>query len=366
MDMASDIEQNQLTADALEERAPAWQVWRRRLLLWLLPLVVVGVGVWLYGTAGRYVSTDNAYVQQDRVDVAPQVAGNVVKVFVGENARVAAGDPVLGLDDTVPRIAVAAAEAKLASARAEVESLKAAWHEKLGEMAVAKRASEFSMRDLRRQQQLAAAKLIPASQLDTTERSADIAVGAVGVLQLQLSQTVARLGGNPNLPTDQYAEVRAALSDLARARVDLEHTRVPAPQAGIVSHLPKIGGRVDIGRPAFAIVTSQAPWVEANFKETDLEYVRPGQDVRVDVDTYGHHQWHGRIESIAQATGAEFSLLPAQNASGNWVKVVQRIPLRIALIPGHDDPPLRDGMSANVEIDTGPHTRFDQWFGRDR
>jgi len=106
--------------------------------------------------------------------------------------------------------------------------------------------------------------------------------------------------------------------------------------------------------------------VEANFKETDLEWVRPGQPVEVDVDTYGHRRWRGHVESIAQATGAEFSLLPAQNASGNWVKVVQRIPVRIALDRGPGDPPLRDGMSATVEIDTGPHTRFDHWFGRGR
>jgi membrane fusion protein (multidrug efflux system) len=160
--------------------------------------------------------------------------------------------------------------------------------------------------------------------------------------------------------------VRAAIADLDRARVDLGHTRIVAPQAGVVSHLPKVGARVDLGRPAFAIVTDHAVYVEANFKETDLEHVRPGQPVHVVVDTYPHFEWQGRVESISQATGAEFSLLPPQNASGNWVKVVQRIPVRVALVPGPDDPPLRDGMSADVRIDTGPHTRFDRWFGRDR
>jgi membrane fusion protein (multidrug efflux system) len=107
-------------------------------------------------------------------------------------------------------------------------------------------------------------------------------------------------------------------------------------------------------------------WVEANFKETDLEWVRPGQTVTVAIDTYSQHRWKGHVQSISQATGAEFSLLPPQNASGNWVKVVQRIPVRIALERGADDPPLRDGMSATVEIDTGSHTRFDRWFGRVR
>jgi membrane fusion protein (multidrug efflux system) len=126
--------------------------------------------------------------------------------------------------------------------------------------------------------------------------------------------------------------------------------------------LPKVGARVDAGRPAFAVVGSDRIWLDANFKETDLEWVRPGQPVRVEIDTYSAHAWQGTVDSIAGATGAEFALLPAQNASGNWVKVVQRIPVRIALTVRADDPPLRDGMSATVRIDTGPHSRFERWF----
>jgi len=339
-------------------------IWRRRLLVWILPLVVVGVAVWVYGSAGRFVDTDNAYLQQDRIDVAPQVGGDVMKVFVAENARLAAGDPVLQIDATLAKIAVTAAEARLGSAQAEVESMKASYREKVGQAAVARRAAELSTRELERQKQLAERRLIPASQLDAVQRSTDIAVGSVGVLQLQINQTSAKLGGNAGLPADRYPAVRAAAADLERARVDLAHTLVRAPQSGIVSHLPKVGNRAEAGRPAFAIVSDSTVWVEANFKETDLEWVRPGQPVEVEVDTYSQHRWQGKVESISQATGAEFSVLPAQNASGNWVKVVQRIPVRVALQPGKDDPPLRDGMSANVRIDTGAHTRFDRWFGR--
>jgi membrane fusion protein (multidrug efflux system) len=177
---------------------------------------------------------------------------------------------------------------------------------------------------------------------------------------------LARLGGRADRPVDDYPPVKAAAEDLERARVDLGHAHLYAPQAGIISHLPKIGSRLDAGRPAFAIVSDHAVWIEANFKETDLEWVRAGQKVEIDIDTYPGHRWQGHVESISQATGAAFSLLPAQNASGNWVKVVQRIPVRIALQPGKDDPPLRDGMSATVQIDTGAHTRFDRWFGRSR
>ncbi len=339
--------------------------WGRRLLLWGLPLAVTVVAVWAYGSGGRYIDTDNAYVQRDRVDVAPQVSGDVREVLVAENQPVTPGQPVLVLDDTLLKIAVEGAEARLTSARTDIVAGKAAYREKTGEIAVATRAAEYARRDLGRQSELAARKLIPAATLDSSNRSTDIAVGTIDVLELQRAQLLAKLGGDPNHATDDFAPVRVALAELERAKVDLAHTRISAPQAGIASHLPKVGSRVDAGRAAFAIVSDRAVWVEANFKETDLEWVRPGQSVQVDVDTYPGHHWTGRVQSIAEATGSAFSLLPAQNATGNWVKVVQRIPVRVALVPGRDDPPLRDGMSANVVIDTGAHTRFDRWFGRE-
>lgn len=337
--------------------------WRRRLLVWILPLLLAVVAITWYGSTGRFVDTDNAYVHRDRVDVAPQVSGDVLRVLVVENARITAGQPVLELDDRLAEIAVAAAEARLGSARAEVEALKASWREKVGQAGVAARAAELSVRELQRQRQLAAARLVPASQLDAVQRSTDIANGGAAVMKLQTAQVLAKLGGDATRPTDDYPSVRAAAAELARARIDLERTVVHAPQAGIVSHLPKVGSRAEVGRAAFAIVADREVWVEANFKETDLEWVRPGQTVEIDVDTYHEHRWRGTVESISQATGATFSVLPPQNASGNWVKVVQRIPVRITLQPGPDDPPLRDGMSATVRIDTGPHRRFDRWFG---
>jgi membrane fusion protein (multidrug efflux system) len=259
---------------------------------------------------------------------------------------------------------VDSAAERLASARAELAGAQASFLEKTGEIAVARRAAEYAERDFGRQNELAQRKLVPAATLDTAHRAADIATGTISVLELQRAQLLARLGGRADHPVDDYPPVRAAADDLERARVDLGHAHLYAPQAGVISHLPKIGSHLDAGRPAFAIVSDRAVWVEANFKETDLEWVRPGQPVEIDIDTYAAHRWSGRVQSIAQATGAAFSLLPAQNASGNWVKVVQRIPVRIVLQPGRDDPPLRDGMSASVRIDTGAHSRFDRWFGR--
>lgn len=335
----------------------------RAMLLWGVPAVALATAVYAYGSGGRFVSTDNAYLKQDRVDVAPQISGDVREVRVVENQHVQPGQVVLVLDDRLLQVARMRAEADLASARLEVESLRAAYREKLGEVEVARRASHYAVRELARQQELAEQKLVPVATLDATERQRDIAVGSIVVLELQLNQARAKLGGAPDLPADRHPAVLRALAELEKARVDLEHTVVRAPRAGIVSHLPQVGDREEAGRAAFAIVTEAGLYVEANFKETDLEWVRPGQPATVEVDTYPGHEWHGRVDSISQATGAEFSLLPPQNASGNWVKVVQRIPVRVVIDVGADDPPLRSGASADVEIDTGPHSRFQRWLG---
>jgi membrane fusion protein, multidrug efflux system len=290
----------------------------------------------------------------------------VREVRVAENAHVEPGQVVLVLDDALLQVAVQRAEAALARARLDVEALRAQYHEKSGEVAVARRTSRYAVREFDRQQELAERKLVPLSSLDAAHHAADTATGTIEVLELQLGQARAQLGGNPDLPIDRHPDVRAAQAGLDKARVDLAHAVIVAPRAGIASHLPQAGDRVEEGRAAFAIVTDGTIWVEANFEETDLEWVRPGQSADVDVDIYPGRRWHGHVASIAQATGAEFALLPAQNATGNWVKVVQRVPVRIALDLSPDDPPLRSGLSTNVTIDSGPHRRFDRWFGRHR
>jgi len=352
-------------ATVAEETATGpWTAARRPrvVLLWGLPLLVVVVSVYWYGSGGRYVSTDNAYLKQDLVDVAPQLSGDVAEVRVAENAHVEPGDVILVLDDTLFQVAVHRAEAALANARVNVETLRADYREKSGELAVARETSRYAVREYERQRQLAQRKLVPLSSLDAAHEVSATAVGEIAVLELQLGQARAKLGGVADATTDQHPQVRAALADVEKARVDLSHTVITAPRAGIASHLPKVGDHVEQGQAAFSVVADGRPWVEANFDETDLEWVRPGQRARVRIDTYPNREWGGRIESIAQATGAEFALLPAQNASGNWVKVVQRVPVRVAIDVARDDPPLRSGASATVRVNTGPHRRFDRWF----
>lgn len=336
----------------------------RTLLLWVLPAVVLVVTVYFFGRGGTVASTDNAYVKQDRVDVSALVSGDVREVRERENAHVERGAIVLVLETDKLQAAEQRAVADLANARLAVESMKAEYKAKLGGVALARETAQYANREYARQRELVSRKLVAQTALDEAHRAADLANGQIALLELQLVEARARLGGNPDIPVDQHPSVRAAAAELERARLDVAHAVVRAPRSGIVSKLPQVGDHVDEGRAAFAIVTNDEVYVEANFKETDLGWVKPGQSARVEVDLYPGYVWHGRVESVAQATGAEFSLLPAQNASGNWVKVVQRIPVRIALERGESSPTLRSGASAEVSITTDAPTRMQRWLAR--
>jgi membrane fusion protein (multidrug efflux system) len=337
---------------------------RRAVLLWCVPALVAVVAVFVYGRGGTVATTDNAYVKQDRVDVAPLVSGEVREVRVVENAPVAAGDVILVLDDRTLRVREQRATAQLSSARLAVESIRAEYRARAEEVGLARDTAQYAVREFGRQRELADRNLVTQTALDEAHRAAVAATGAIGLLELQLAETEARLGGDPALPVDQHPAVQSAAAELAQAEVDLAYATVRAPRAGIVSRLPHVGDYVASGKAAFAIVTDAQVWVEANFKETDLGWVRPGQPAHVEVDLYPGLAWTGRVESVAQATGAEFSLLPAQNASGNWVKVVQRIPVRIAIVARPGDPPLRIGASARIEIETDAPTRMQRWLAR--
>jgi membrane fusion protein (multidrug efflux system) len=324
----------------------------RPLLLWVVPAVLMGfAGAFWFVTRG-YASTDNAYVKADKTTVAAEVDGTVRSVPVKENTHVEAGDLLVQIDDEQLRYAVESAKAHVNAVKAQIASLKAQYAEKGTELAVARRSAEFSRREQTRQQELAAKHLVALSKLDDAAQATQVAEGQVQVTQRDLAAIAARLAGDPNRSVDSHPDVQAALAELQRAELDLRRVRIVAPRAGIVSHLPQVGDHLTAGGPALAIVSDRGMWIEANFKETDLAHVRKGQPVQIEIDTYGRRKWAGRVESIAQATGAEFAILPPQNASGNWVKVVQRIPVRIAVLTEPGDPPLRSGMSATVRVDT--------------
>ncbi|MDT3678594.1 MAG: HlyD family secretion protein [Burkholderiaceae bacterium] len=330
---------------------------RRRALRWTLLVIVplfaliAGGAFWLLG--GRYVETDNAFVKADKVPVSAEVSGAVVEVLVVENQIVQAGQPLFRLDPVPFRVALSKAEAKLGQVRTDLAAMKASYREKQAQIALARTQLEFARKEQARQADLAARNFISASKLDDARKSVEIAQQQLQAQQQDLQRIAASLGGGIDLPAESHPSYRAALAELEQARLDLSRVEVRASLDGTVSHLPKPGQFLAAGATAASLVADARPWIEANFPEKDLTYVHPGQPVRVQIDTYPDRDWTGVVESLSPATGSEFSIIPAQNASGNWVKVAQRVPLRVRLDAQPDAPRLRAGMSATVRVDTG-------------
>jgi len=327
-------------------------------LLILAPVLVVAGGLYVYLSGGRYIDTDNAYVRADMLAVSTDVSGIVKSVEVTDNQHVEAGQVLFRLDDAPFRFAVANDKAQLALARAEVEALKANWHEKQQELRQGQITIEFALRDQKRKAELFGQHVIPQSQMDQAQQALDAANQQIQTIQQQAAGIVANLGGNPELPAEQHPRVMAAQAQLDDALRNLDRTVVKAPRAGIVTQVPSLqpGMYLRAATPGLSVVATDQPWIEANPKETQLTYVQPGQKVTITVDAYPDTKCTGTVDSISPASGAEFSLLPAQNTSGNWVKVNQRIPLRVAIGADPCKKLLRAGMSTEIEIDTG-HVR---------
>lgn len=347
-----------MNANSPSESSPASRrSRRRRLLLWGGPLLVAVAAVFLYLHGGRVVASDNAYVHAEKLTVTSEVAGTVIEVVVRENDEVHAGQVLFKLDEEPYRIAVAEANAQLDAAKLEVATLRGNHRQKLAAIEEAKEQVEFARRELRRQETLNATDVGPAAALDQARHAFDAAQRRVVVLQQEAATVLASLGGTASAD-ERNPRVLQAAARLEKAERDLRRTVVTAPTAGIVTNVANLprGRFLPAAQPAFTLVATGSVWIEANLKETELTYLKPGNPVEIEIDTYPHHAWRGRVSDIAPATGAEFALIPPQNASGNWVKVVQRIPVRVKI--ESDDParPLRAGMSAHVSIDTG-HAR---------
>ena len=337
--------------------------WRAQLLRLVLligvPVVaaVIGLAIWLQG--GRFVSTDDAYVKTDIAQISPEVSGCVIKVAVRDQVAVHAGDLLLRLDPEPYRLALNKAEAALDEARIQVENARATWQETRSELVEVESSAAYLSRQAMRQQELARTGATAATKLEEAQNDASVARGRLNVVRQRLHRVLTMLGGDPEIATDQHPLVRDKKADRDRAALDLAHTTIVAPISGVVVNVKlQPGEEVKAATPLFVIVSDRRPWVEANLKETDLTHVRVGQKAKVVLDIYPNETWDGEVESISPATGAEFAILPPQNASGNWVKVVQRLPARIRLLPHAGEAPLRAGVTATVSIDTGRERHF--------
>lgn len=326
---------------------------QRLLLMVGVPLLAALVGGALYLRGGRYVETDNAYVKADKIPVSAEVAGSVAQVLVEDNQSVEAGQLLFRLDPAQLEAAYAKAQARLAQVRTELAALKASHGGKQAEIAVARARQAFALKDRQRQADLLAQHFISAARYDDAALNANLTRDQTRALEQDLSRIVATLGGRVDLPLEQHPSYQAAQAELEQARLNLGHAQVRAVLAGTVSKPPKPGQFLNAGSTAMALVINAQPWIEANLTETDLTHVRAGQAVRIHVDSYPDRIWSGHVESLSPATGAEFALLPAQNATGNWVKIAQRLPVRIALDASTALPPLRAGLSTSIAIDTG-------------
>jgi membrane fusion protein (multidrug efflux system) len=327
-------------------------------LFLLLPLVLIAGGYW-YVTGGQVMSMDDALVEADKVGVSTDVSGIVREVDVKENQQVKAGQLLYRLDDLPFRLALERAAAQLGMVRDDLNALKANYGDMQARTKEAQNDVGYFGTQLRRAQSLLAAHFGTQSAFDTANRDLQNAQQTLASLNQQLAAIAANLDGDPEGPVEQNPRYLDALAQRDEAARQLDHATIRAPFAGIVTNVPSIapGKYLAASTTAFFLVATDHAWIDANPKETELTYVRPGQPVTVTVDTYPDTTWRGTVASISPAAAEEFSLLPAENTSGNWVKVVQRIPMRVSVDTSDRNlPPLRAGMSVEVDVDTG-HTR---------
>ena len=334
-----------------------------------VPLLVAvgGVVAWQHG--GRIVATENAYVKADIAQIAAEVSGRVIEVPVRDHATVKAGTLLVRIDPEPYRLALAKASADLDVARTTVETARATYYETQSQLGEVENQAAYLERQLHRQLSLAQHGVVAASTLETAQNDAAVARDRLTVVRRRLDRVLAALGGDPTIQPDLHPAVRDKLADRDRAALDLAHTALIAPLDGIAVNVKlQLGEQVKAFTPLFVIVVATRPWVEANLKETELTHVAVGQKAKVVLDVYPDDPWEAEIASISPAAGSEFAILPPQNASGNWVKVVQRLPVKLRLLPHDGEKPLRAGMTATVSIDTGRErhlvTSLANFFGK--
>lgn len=347
--MTDSIEDNTATAPHPTRKT---QQLRQRLFL-VVPVVAVIIGLYYFAASGRYVSTDNAYIKSNVASITAEINGRIVDILVRENESVKAGDLLIRIDPRSFQIEMDDAAAGLQQAYIEINALKSEYVKKAAALAAAEDDLAFAIKQQKRILELFERGMTSGVSRDQAQRDLDVARNTVAELTSERSETLAQLGGIPDPDADKHPRVLQAKALLEKAKLNLEHCELRAPIDGVVSNVPQMGEYALPGLPLISVVADKEFWVEANFKEDQLAKLRTGAKVNVEVDAYNGEVWQATVQGIAQATDAEFSLLPAQNSSGNWVKVVQRVPVRLDIQHHDNESPLRAGLSAVVSVDTG-------------
>lgn len=329
----------------------------RPILFGLLPVALV-VGGYYYVTGGQVMTTDNAYIQAQSLGVSTDVSGTVQEIYVHENQAVKKGDVLFRLRPASFETALAAAQAQLGTVRNQVLTLQASYQQSLSQIEQAQADIPYYESAFQRQQDLLKTSTASKASFDSAQHDLVAARQKVSVAKAQAQATLAQLGGDANQPVEKNPFYLQAQSGVDDAQRNLADSVVKAPFDGVVTNVDalQVGKYLPASQPAFSLISQTDLWIEAEPKETELTYVRPGQTATISVDTYPGAVWHGTVASISPASSSSFSLLPAQNTTGNWVKVVQRIPMRVTVDDSQGKPPLRGGMSVVVGIDTG-HAR---------
>ena len=328
--------------------------WLRRFLLLVVPVIAIAAGLAVYLHGGRYISTDNAYVSAQKVLVTPQISGTVNDIKVAEGQKLKAGDLLFTIDPKPYEIALAEARAAQTRAETDFAALKVQYQGFAPQIEVAQHTVDLRQAEVDRKSQLLASKVVAKADIEENQVDLEQARQALASLVQGQRNALSQLGGNPDATLETYGPWLAARAAVDRAQWNLDQTVLKAPLDGVATQVSNIqmGRFLAAGSPVFAIVSDSDVWVDANPKETDITWLKPEQQVTITVDAFPDTPFTGRVASISPGTGAQFSLIPAQNAAGNWVKVVQRVPVRITLDAGQDLSKLRAGMSVNVDIDT--------------
>jgi membrane fusion protein, multidrug efflux system len=329
---------------------------RRERLRWVLMgggvLLALILALWYYLASGRYVSTDDAAVMAAQSTISANVPGRVVEVDVHDNQLVHRGDVLFRIDQRPFQIAVEESQAKLAATRMQIVADQASYRREM--------ANQSATRDtLERQQRLLQSGISSRAQFEQVQHSVELAKSQLSSAEQQAGSVLAMLGGKPDLPVDAHPMVLQAQAELDRAKLNLSYTEIVAPDDGVVAKVEQlqVGDYINAAAPLFSLISSRDIWIEANFKEDELAYMRPGQTATVSIDAYPSHHFQAHVVSMSPGTGSQFSMLPPENATGNWVKVVQRIPVRLQLQDSDlgDALPLHAGLSAEVTVDTEHH-----------